>query len=102
MTAWRRFHAVSVNVAQGLKECFRWCGRLLKVAWLGVRRLVKSARAWALFILLIIAALVTYYVMADLYTPFTTDAYVQAYVVQVAPRVDGQVVRICVEENQAV
>ncbi len=55
-----------------------------------------------LFILLVIAALVTYYILSDLYTPFTTDAYVQAYVIQVAPRVEGQVVRVCVEENQAV
>jgi multidrug resistance efflux pump len=55
-----------------------------------------------LFILLVIVALLAYYVLADRYTPFTTDAYVQAYVVQVAPRVEGQVVRVCVRENQAV
>jgi multidrug resistance efflux pump len=66
------------------------------------RRLLLSARAWILFILLVIAALVAYYVLSDRYTPFTTDAYVQAYVVQVAPRVEGQVVRVCVRENQAV
>src|SRR4029078_9270655 len=53
-------------------------------------------------VILIIALLATYYVLSDLHTPFTTDAYVQAYVVQVAPRVEGQVVRVCVEENQAV
>jgi multidrug resistance efflux pump len=66
------------------------------------RKLVLSARAWVLFILLLVVVLVVYYVLADLYTPFTTDAYVQAYVVQVAPRVEGQVVRVCVHENQAV
>jgi multidrug resistance efflux pump len=66
------------------------------------RRVLLSARAWVLFILLAIAALVTYYVLADLYTPFTTDAYVQAYVIQVAPRVEGQVVHVYVQENQAV
>lgn len=66
------------------------------------RKLLLSARAWVLFILLIVIVLVVYYVLADLYTPFTTDAYVQAYVVQVAPRVEGQVVRVCVQENQAV
>ena len=49
-----------------------------------------------------IVLLATYYVLSDLHTPFTTDAYVQAYVVQVAPRIEGQVVRVCVEENQAV
>src|ERR1700680_2595084 len=66
------------------------------------RRLLLSARAWVLFILLVIAALVAYYVLSDLYTPFTTDAYVQAYVIQVAPRIEGQVVHVYVQENQAV
>jgi multidrug resistance efflux pump len=66
------------------------------------RRVLRSARAWVLLILLVIVALVAYYVLADRYTPFTTDAYVQAYVVQVAPRVEGQVVRVHVLENQAV
>ena len=66
------------------------------------RRLLLSARAWVLFILLVIAALVAYYVLSDRHTPFTTDAYVQTYVVQVAPRVEGQVVHVYVRENQAV
>ncbi len=61
-----------------------------------------SARAWVLFVLLVIVLLATYYVLSDLHTPFTTDAYVQAYVIQVAPRIEGQVVRVCVEENQSV
>jgi multidrug resistance efflux pump len=59
-------------------------------------------RAWVLFLLLVIAALVAYYILSDRYTPFTTDAYVQAYVIQVAPRVEGQVVSVRVRENQAV
>jgi len=67
-----------------------------------LRRLVLSARAWVLFVLAIIAVLVVYYVLAAQYTPFTTDAYVQAYVVQVAARVEGQVVGTYVQENQAV
>src|SRR5438128_2639654 len=66
------------------------------------RRLVQSARAWVLFVLSVIAALVIYYVLSDRHTPFTTDAYVQAYVIQVAPRVEGQVVQVHVRENQAV
>jgi multidrug resistance efflux pump len=66
------------------------------------RKLLLSARAWVLFVLLVIAALVAYYVLADRYTPFTTDAYVQAYVIQVAPRVEGQVVQVYVRENQPV
>src|SRR6266851_160172 len=66
------------------------------------RKLLLSARAWVLFVLLVIGALVAYYVLSDCHTPFTTDAYVQAYVVQVAPRVEGQVVHVYVQENQAV
>ncbi|MGD9633072.1 MAG: HlyD family secretion protein [Pirellulales bacterium] len=66
------------------------------------RRLIYSARAWVLFVVLVIALLAAYYVLSDLHTPFTTDAYVQAYVVQVAPRIEGQVVRVLVEENQPV
>ncbi len=66
------------------------------------RKLLLSARAWVLFVLLVIAALVAYYVLSDRHTPFTSDAYVQAYVIQVAPRVEGQVVHVYVQENQAV
>jgi multidrug resistance efflux pump len=66
------------------------------------RKLLLSARAWVLFVLVVIAVLVAYYVLSDRYTPFTTDAYVQAYVIQVAPRVEGQVVHVHVRENQPV
>ena len=66
------------------------------------RRLAQSARALVLVVLGVIAALVVYYVLSDRHTPFTTDAYVQAYVIQVAARVEGQVVRVHVRENQAV
>lgn len=66
------------------------------------KRLVFSARAWVLLVIAVIVLLAAYYVLSDLHTPFTTDAYVQAYVVQVAPRIEGQVVRVAVEENQAV
>jgi multidrug resistance efflux pump len=75
---------------------------MLKAFLSGGRRLLLSARAWVLFVLLVIAALVAYYVLSDRHTPFTTDAYVQAYVIQVAPRVEGQVVHVYVQENQAV
>jgi multidrug resistance efflux pump len=66
------------------------------------RRFAQSARAWVLGVLAVIAVLVVYYVLSDRHTPFTTDAYVQAYVIQVAARVDGQVVGVHVKENQAV
>ena len=86
---------------------FPW--KLLKAAARFPRRLLLSARAWVLFIILLIALLVAYYVLESRYTPFTTDAYVQAYVVQVAPRfqglnnlLGGQVMHVNVRENQAV
>jgi len=67
-----------------------------------VRRFLKSARAWVLFVLLVIVTLIAYYVLSDRFTPLTTEAYVQAYVIQVAPRVEGQVVQVHVREDQAV
>jgi multidrug resistance efflux pump len=85
-----------------LKVLFLWPWAVLGATLSGGRKLLKSARAWALFILLVIVALVAYYVQSDRYTPLTTDAYVQAYVIQVAPRVEGQVVRVYVQENQEV
>jgi len=74
---------------------------LASVITLG-RRFALSARAWVLFVLSVIAALVVYYVLSDRHTPFTSDAYVQAYVIQVAARVEGQVVHMHVHENQVV
>jgi multidrug resistance efflux pump len=65
-------------------------------------RLFLSARAWVLFLFLLIVLLIAYSSFSNIYTPFTTDAYVQAYVVQVAPQVEGQVVRVYVRENQLV
>src|SRR5262249_42453131 len=65
-------------------------------------RLVQSARAWVLAVLAVIAVLVVYYGLSDRHTPFPSDAYVQAYVIQVAARVEGQVVRVHVKENQTV
>jgi len=68
----------------------------------GVRRWVLSARGWIIGILLLLALLIAYYVKADRYTPFTTDAFVQAFVIQVTARIEGQVVRVAVLENQPV
>src|SRR5581483_951737 len=50
----------------------------------------------------LVVLLVAYYAASDRYTPLTTDAYVQAYVVQVAPQVAGQVVRVHVGEGDTV
>jgi multidrug resistance efflux pump len=87
-------------------QVFRRC---LLVPWNFLRRLVAnwrgiflSARFWVLCILMVIAVLVAYYVLAIRYTPLTTDGYVQAFVIQVASQVEGQVVRVNVLENQRV
>lgn len=53
-------------------------------------------------ILGVIVLLLGYYVAADHYTPFTGDAYAQAFVVQVAPQVAGQVQRVHVREGDTV
>ena len=74
----------------------------LKRLLAGGRRVLLSARVLIFCVLLLIAVLVAYYALSDRYTPFTTDAYVQAFVIQVAPRVEGEVVRVHVLENQPV
>src|SRR5262245_8419587 len=68
----------------------------------GMRRRILTLRGVVLLLLLIIALLVTYYAVSSRHAPFTTDAFVQAYVVQVAARVNGQVVGVHVHENQRV
>jgi multidrug resistance efflux pump len=67
-----------------------------------VRFLLGSFRFWALVVLAVIATLVGYFAVADRVTPLTTDAYVQAYVVQLAPQVAGRVVRVGVRESDRV
>src|SRR5215469_12513752 len=89
--AWHRLQSASLASWNSLKAFLA-----------GARRLFLSARAWIFGVLLLVAVVVAYYILSDRYTPFTTDAYVQAYVVQVAPRVEGQVVNVYVQENQAV
>jgi multidrug resistance efflux pump len=102
MNAGHAFRAVLLFPLVVLKGFVLGTWKVLNALLSGGRRVLLSARTWVLFILLVIAALVAYYVLSDRYTPFTTDAYVQAYVIQVAPRVEGQVVHVYVQENQAV
>ncbi|MBV8432140.1 MAG: HlyD family secretion protein, partial [Solirubrobacterales bacterium] len=102
MNAGRAFRAVLLFPLALLRAFVLGPWKLLKTLLSGGRKLLLSVRAWVLFVLLVIAALVTYYVLSDRDTPFTTDAYVQAYVIQVAPRVEGQVVYVHVRENQVV
>jgi len=58
-----------------------------------------SIRQWVLLILGLLAILATYFVLSDHITPNTSDAYLQAYVSQMAPQVDGRVVDIYVQNN---
>ena len=50
----------------------------------------------------VLVLLVAYYALADRYTPFTTDTYMQSYVIQLAPQVGGQVVKVLVNEGDEV
>jgi multidrug efflux system membrane fusion protein len=80
----------------------RGATRTLAAAVRGTRRLLGSFRFWILALLGVLILLVIYYAMADYFTPLTVDAYLQAYVVQVAPQVEGQVVSVPVHEGQVV
>ncbi len=90
-----------MKVWQVFRQGLSTLGNMLKRFIAGERRILFSARFWVLCILLVIVALVAYYVQSSRYTAFTTDAYVQAFVIQVAPRVEGQVVKVNVLENQS-
>jgi multidrug efflux system membrane fusion protein len=67
-----------------------------------IARVLRSFGFWLLVLFGVIVSLVAYYVVADRDTPLTTDAYVQAYVVRVAPQVGGLVVRVHVREGGTV
>ncbi len=76
--------------------------RLLGGLGRSLRRLAGSVRFWVLVIVGVLVLLVIYYALADIYSPFTTEAYVQAYVVQIAPQVAEKVVRVPVHEGSRV
>jgi multidrug resistance efflux pump len=48
------------------------------------------------------AGLLIYHLVADRLTPYTNQAYVQAFVVDIAPEVAGAVVEVAVRDNQRV
>ena len=93
---------LQMDVRGAFRSCLLVIGTMLKRLSAAGQALFLSARGWVLCALLVIAALVVYYVLSDRYTPFTTDAFVQAFVIQVTARVEGQVVRVDVQENQPV
>jgi multidrug resistance efflux pump len=66
------------------------------------RTATSPARRWTLAVLAVGLGLVTYNLIADRLTPYTSDATVQAYLVHIAPEVAGQVVEVGVTDNQRV
>ena len=66
------------------------------------RTATSPARRWTLIVLAVGLGLVTYNLIADRLTPYTSDATVQAYLVHIAPEVAGQVVEVGVTDNQRV
>lgn len=67
-----------------------------------LRRGVTTIRFWVTLAFCLIVLLVVYYVSTDRITPMTRDAYVQAFVIQVAPLVSGEVTEVFVENGSAV
>ncbi len=62
------------------------------------RRLQRATR----FVLLAAALLLVYNLVAARFTPYTSQAYIQAFVVEIAPEVSGTVVSVDVRDNQEV
>ena len=62
----------------------------------------KPMRRRVLVALGVCGVLLLYHIIADLFTPYTNQAYVQAFVVEIAPEVAGTVVEVAVKDNQKV
>ncbi|MFP8966101.1 HlyD family secretion protein [Pokkaliibacter sp. CJK22405] len=54
---------------------------------------------WVKIAIAVFVALFAYFVLADLFMPITTESRMQRYVVQVAPRVSGQIDQVMVTNN---
>jgi multidrug resistance efflux pump len=63
---------------------------------------VNPVRRWTLIVLVLCAILLVYHLIADFLTPYTSQAYVQAFVVDIAPEVAGSVVEVDVVDNAEV
>ena len=59
-------------------------------------------RRWTLIVLGLIFILFFYSIIADRFTPYTSQAIVQAFVVRMAPEVPGRVIEVNVIDNQRV
>ena len=61
-----------------------------------------SVRKGVVFIFMVMLLSLVWYLLADRYTPYTSQARVQGYVVGVAPKVAGLVTNVWVRNNQEV
>ncbi len=61
-----------------------------------------SVKAWIVVGIVAVVCVAAYYELVCHFTPFTSDAYLQAYVVQIAPQVDGWVTAVHVSNNSLV
>jgi multidrug resistance efflux pump len=61
-----------------------------------------SLRGWIVIGIIVLVCLVAYYELVCHFTPFTRDAYLQAFVVQIAPQVAGWVTAVHVSNNSSV
>ena len=59
-------------------------------------------RTITLAVLITLLALFVYHVASDRVTPYTSQSNIEAFVVQIAPRVSGQVVEVGARDNQRV
>jgi len=59
-------------------------------------------RRWTFIVLVLLAALFGWYLVADRFTPYTTQARLHALVVPMAPLISGQVEEVYVTNNQRV
>ena len=59
-------------------------------------------RKWTLIVLVLMAVLLGWYLLADRFTPYTTQARLRARVVPVAPLISGLVEEVYVTNNQKV
>jgi multidrug resistance efflux pump len=62
----------------------------------------KAVKRGGLAVAVIVLLSLVWYLAADRYSPYTTQARVQGYVVGVAPQVAGSVIEVSVQNNQMV
>ncbi|MFC1834908.1 HlyD family secretion protein [Thermodesulfobacteriota bacterium] len=66
------------------------------------KRPPRSVRFWIGVGLILLVSMAVYYELVAHYTPFTSDAYLRAHVIQIAPQVEGRVTAVHVSTNSRV